>query len=87
MTGLASLVYAAHEARLLARCTTPEQTDAVYASNCVPRKARIDLIYQRHQGLIFDFWLITVTGLRLIRVMRKGKFPRLTGRRGVLVRR
>jgi lipopolysaccharide/colanic/teichoic acid biosynthesis glycosyltransferase len=76
VTGLASLVFAAHETRLLARCTTPAQTDDVYARICVPRKARIDLIYQRHQSVAFDFWLITVTGLRLIRVMRGKKFPR-----------
>ena len=76
VTGLASLVFAAHENRLLARCTTPEQTDAVYARICVPRKARIDMIYQRHQSVAFDFWLITVTGLRLIRVMRGRHFPR-----------
>jgi lipopolysaccharide/colanic/teichoic acid biosynthesis glycosyltransferase len=76
VTGLASLVFAAHENRLLARCTTPAQTDAVYARICVPRKARIDLIYQRHQSLAFDFWLALVTGLRVIRVLRGKHVPR-----------
>jgi lipopolysaccharide/colanic/teichoic acid biosynthesis glycosyltransferase len=76
VTGLASLVFAAHENRLLARCKTPAETDATYSRICVPRKARIDLIYQRHQSPGFDFWIITVTGLRLIRVMRGKSFPR-----------
>ncbi|MFN4058643.1 MAG: sugar transferase [Roseinatronobacter sp.] len=78
VTGLASLVYAKHENKLLARCKTPEETDAVYSRNCVPRKARIDLIYQRHQSAAFDFWIITVTGLRLLKVMRAKRFPRVS---------
>ncbi len=55
VTGLASLVYHRHEARLLARCETPEETDATYRRICVPAKARLDLIYQRHRNLCFDF--------------------------------
>jgi lipopolysaccharide/colanic/teichoic acid biosynthesis glycosyltransferase len=47
ITGLATLTFHRHEEALLARCRTAEETDAVYARRCVPRKARIDLIYQR----------------------------------------
>ncbi len=61
VTGLASLVYHRHEAALLARCTTPEQTDAVYRRVCVPAKARLDLIYQRHQSMCYDFDLVFQT--------------------------
>jgi lipopolysaccharide/colanic/teichoic acid biosynthesis glycosyltransferase len=61
VTGLATLVYHHHEAWLLARCTTPEETDAVYARACVPRKARLDLIYQRRRSLCLDFALVFET--------------------------
>lgn len=76
VTGLASLVYAGHEAMLLARCTTRAQTDAVYARACVPRKARIDLIYQRHQSVGFDLWLVGVTAARVFGLARSRRLPR-----------
>ena len=61
VTGLASIVYHRHEAALLARCRTPEETDAVYARICVPAKARLDLIYQAHQSTCYDFDLVFQT--------------------------
>lgn len=61
VTGLASIVYHRHEAELLARCDTPEETDAVYSRICVPAKARLDLIYQRHQSICYDFDLVFQT--------------------------
>ena len=76
VTGLASLVYAAHEGRLLARCHTPEDTDATYARACVPRKAHIDLIYQRHQNVGFDLWLVGVTAARVFGGARGRRLPR-----------
>ena len=64
LTGLASIYYARHEARLLARTVSAEETDAVYARNCVPRKAHIDLMYQRNWSFCFD-----------LNVVRKTLFP------------
>ncbi|MFT7592950.1 MAG: lipopolysaccharide/colanic/teichoic acid biosynthesis glycosyltransferase [Paracoccaceae bacterium] len=61
VTGLATIVYHKHEDALLARCTTPEETDDVYTRICVPYKARLDLIYQRHQNMCFDFDLVFQT--------------------------
>lgn len=61
ITGLASLVYHSHEARMLERCNTPAETDAVYRRVCIPRKAELDLIYQRRQSLCFDFILMWKT--------------------------
>ena len=61
VTGLASIAYHKHEAALLARCQTPEETDAVYSRICIPAKARLDLIYQRHQSMCFDFDLVFQT--------------------------
>ncbi|MEO1556462.1 MAG: sugar transferase [Pseudomonadota bacterium] len=68
VTGLATLRFHKHEARLLARCRTQQQTDAVYARICVPRKARIDLIYQRHRSIAFDFRLGLETAANLFRL-------------------
>lgn len=64
ITGLATLRYHAHEERLIAACRTAAETDAVYSGRCVPRKAALDLIYQRHQSLCFDLRLIIETANR-----------------------
>ena len=51
VTGLASIVYHKHEDALLSRCVTAQETDETYGRICVPAKARLDLIYQRHQNM------------------------------------
>lgn len=61
VTGLASITYHRHEAALLARCETAQETDAIYSRICVPMKARLDLIYQRHQSMCYDFDLVFQT--------------------------
>jgi len=61
ITGLASVRYHTHEEMLLARCATAEQTDEVYARACVPRKARLDLIYQAHQSRCLDLRIMIET--------------------------
>lgn len=67
ITGLASLRFHRREERLLADCDTPAQTDHVYRTRCVPRKAALDLIYQRHQSLCFDLALIWETATRIFK--------------------
>ena len=67
ITGLATLKYHRFEEALLAECTTPEETEDVYCRRCVPRKAAIDLIYQRHQSLCLDVKLMVQTAWRAIR--------------------
>lgn len=67
VTGLASMIYHRHEERILAGCGTSEQTDAAYCRRCVPAKARLDLIYQRHQSVCFDMKLIWQTVARILR--------------------
>jgi len=64
ITGLASLRFHAHEERLLAQTRDAAETDHVYRTRCVPRKARLDLIYQRHQSFCFDLALIWETARR-----------------------
>jgi len=61
VTGLASITYHKHEAALLARCATSQETDRIYSQTCVPTKARLDLIYQRHQSVCYDFDLVFQT--------------------------
>lgn len=63
ITGLASLRYHAHEEWLLSRTSTPEETDAVYCRACIPRKARLDLIYREHRSLCFDLQIMLQTAL------------------------
>lgn len=58
VTGLATLVFHSHEERLLAPCKTAAETDEVYCRRCIPRKARIDLAYQRRRTLCSDLALM-----------------------------
>lgn len=67
VTGLASIVYHKHESALLERCANPKETDTVYSRTCVPTKARLDLIYQRHQSMWYDFDLVFQTIGNLLR--------------------
>lgn len=64
ITGLATLAYHKTEERLLAECRTPQQTEAVYTRRCVPRKARLDLIYAEHRTLCYDILLMLHTVFR-----------------------
>ena len=61
ITGLASLKFHAHEERLLANTKTVAETDNVYKRICIPRKAALDIIYQRNQTLCFDLYIMIKT--------------------------
>ncbi|SPH16875.1 UDP-N-acetylgalactosamine-undecaprenyl-phosphate N-acetylgalactosaminephosphotransferase [Defluviimonas aquaemixtae] len=61
VTGLASLLYHRHEERVLAPCASAEETNRVYSRRCIPVKARLDLIYQRNQGICFDIAILART--------------------------
>lgn len=66
ITGLASLHFHRHEEWLLAQCRTPEETDAVYARRCVPRKAHLDLIYQKRRNICVDLRLMVETAAKVL---------------------
>ncbi|MCC5972862.1 MAG: sugar transferase [Rubellimicrobium sp.] len=70
ITGLASLKLADWEERLLAGCASAEETDAVYRRRSIPRKARLDLIYQKNRNLCFDLALMGQTAARPFRRRR-----------------
>ena len=65
ITGLATLHFHRHEERLLSACRTPEETEAVYERRCIPRKARLDLIYRRRQTVCLDIILLYRTARRV----------------------
>lgn len=69
VTGLATLAIHGYESRLLSRAATAEETERLYVARCIPKKARLDLVYQRHRSLCFD--------LRLIGETAAGLFTRL----------
>lgn len=64
ITGMATIFFHRHEENLLRHCASAEETDKVYSERCVPRKAALDLIYQRKRNLCMDLWLIKKTALR-----------------------
>ncbi|WP_149141763.1 sugar transferase [Gemmobacter caeruleus] len=66
ITGLASLHFHAHEEWILRQCDSAEATDAAYSRRCVPRKARMDLIYARNRSICYDLRLIAETGGRVL---------------------
>ncbi len=67
VTGLASLHYHRHEERLIASATTPAQTEKIYTTRCVPRKATLDLIYQRHASVCYDTAIMWQTLRRVLK--------------------
>ena len=54
ITGLATLHFHRHEERLISKATTPQETEIIYTTRCIPRKATLDLIYTRHASVCFD---------------------------------
>lgn len=61
LTGLATLLFRRREERLLSACATAEETDRVYREQCVPKKARLDLIYQRNRSFLYDLAILRRT--------------------------
>jgi lipopolysaccharide/colanic/teichoic acid biosynthesis glycosyltransferase len=64
ITGLASMAYHRTEERLLARCTTAAETETVYCARCIPRKARLDLLYAARRTPCSDMRLMFATVFR-----------------------
>lgn len=67
ITGLASVYFHAHEEKMLSRARSTAETDAVYSRACVPRKARIDLIYQKHRSVCMDAMIMLKTVFKRLR--------------------
>ena len=84
VTGLATMIYHAHEDRIMASCQTAEATEAAYYRRCLPTKLRLDLIYQRRNNLRVDLWIIMNTVMTVILPNWQGRRPcrRRNGERG-----
>ncbi|MDD7971989.1 sugar transferase [Roseinatronobacter alkalisoli] len=67
VSGLASIYFHAHEEHLLARSRSREETDTIYCRACIPRKARLDLIYQARRNLCVDIMLMLKTVFKRLR--------------------
>ena len=66
VTGLATMIYHAHEDRIMANCTTADATEAAYYRRCLPTKLRLDLIYQHRHSLRVDLWIIWHTVMTVV---------------------
>ena len=66
ITGLATLHFYRHEERLISQAQTAEETEEIYVGRCVPRKATLDLIYQRHASVCFDIVILWQTVKRVL---------------------
>lgn len=66
VTGLATLIYHQTEERLLADCETAAETEAVYERRCVPKKAKLDVLYARKRTLCSDQRLAVATVFRRV---------------------
>ncbi|MGK8236382.1 sugar transferase [Roseovarius sp. MS2] len=76
VTGLATLVYHRTEEKLLLACSCHESGESTYVTRCIPRKARLDLIWARHQSLCYDIRLIYQTVIRVFSRRRSYRVKR-----------
>lgn len=67
ISGLASIYFHAHEEYLLAVATSREETDAIYTTACIPRKAKLDLIYQKRRTICMDISLMLKSVIKRLR--------------------
>ena len=67
VTGLGSVYFHRHEEWLLRNAMSSEETEEIYCRRCVPRKARLDLIYQKNQNLCLDILLMLKTVIKRLR--------------------
>ena len=61
VTGLASIYYHKMEETLLLKCANATETDKVYSNRCIPRKAKLDMIYIKNRSICFDIKLLFLT--------------------------
>lgn len=66
VTGLASMAFHRTEERLLAETCTAEETEEIYVRRCIPRKARLDLLYARRRNPCTDMRLMFATVFRRV---------------------
>jgi lipopolysaccharide/colanic/teichoic acid biosynthesis glycosyltransferase len=65
ITGLATVMLHRREERLLSACRNPAEADSVYRTQCIPIKARLDLIYRDRRGFRLNLLILFRTVSRL----------------------
>ena len=65
ITGLATVMLHQREERILARCKDAAETDRVFREHCIPRKIRIDMLYQRNKSTRLKLFILWRTISRL----------------------
>jgi lipopolysaccharide/colanic/teichoic acid biosynthesis glycosyltransferase len=61
VTGLASLLFHSQEEKILSKCSTNEETDLKYRLFCIPRKAKLDIIYGNNLNFFWDLEILFYT--------------------------
>jgi lipopolysaccharide/colanic/teichoic acid biosynthesis glycosyltransferase len=64
ITGLASVYFQRHEARILGSTSSEQENEDVYCRVCIPKKAKLDLIYQDKSTLCLDIAIMIKTILK-----------------------
>lgn len=66
ITGLASIVFHAHEEKILAKCGSQAESEEIYIRRCIPRKARLDMIYHQNKSPLLDLYVLYLTAAKLL---------------------
>lgn len=66
ITGLATLHIHQYEERIMSPTTLAQDTETIYTTRCIPRKATLDLIYQRHASVWFDMVILWQTLCKVV---------------------
>lgn len=61
VTCLSTLYLSDYEARILSTSKSAEETEELYIKLCIPKKAKLDLIYADHRSSCFDIVLLIRT--------------------------
>lgn len=85
ITGLATIVFHTHEEWLLAGLSDPAEVERAYVTRSIPRKARLDMLYQQRASVWLDAYLLWLTaskffplpGRRVARMKAHGRRLRL----------
>ncbi|MGM9402565.1 sugar transferase [Aliiroseovarius sp. S1123] len=66
ITGMASIMFHAHEEKMLAECNSQAEAEDVYLRRCIPRKARLDMIYHQNKSMMLDLYVLYLTAAKLV---------------------
>lgn len=73
ITGLATVMFHSHEEMLLAQTSTAAETERIYVTRCIPRKARLDLIYRDNWSLGLDLYILYLTAGKMLPLPLPGR--------------